>query len=92
MILEDDRTEQEKRELPILVIGTDSFLSGWGKAEGGMSYAAWACNNETMYRVERWVRNRPDMKRVRVTCGAYHPKGVGHCHIYAVHADHVSLQ
>ena len=35
MELNDDRTEAQKRTHTCLIAGTDSFLSGWGKAEGG---------------------------------------------------------
>ena len=45
-IIKDDRTEEEKRSHAILVIGTDKFMSGWGLAKGGLSYAAWACKKD----------------------------------------------
>ena len=92
MKLEDDRTPEQKQTHPWLVIGTDSFLSGWGKAAGGVSYAVWSCRHEDVDKVERWVRSRCDMKRVRVTHGEYHPRGNGHCHIYVVGKNHRALQ
>ena len=46
MELVDDRTPEQKKSHSWLVIGTDSFMSGWGKASGGKSYAAWACKEE----------------------------------------------
>ena len=88
----DERTEQEKKELTIIVLGTDRVMSGWGKASGGPSYAGWACRPEDANKVARWVRNRSDMKRVRMVGGNYRPpSGRGHCHIYAVRPGHPAL-
>lgn len=91
MIIQDDRTAEQRKTHNCLVIGTDTFLSGWGKAEGGVSYAAWACTEADLYKVERWVRNRNDMKRVRVVYGKWYPKGTGHAHIYVVTEGHPAL-
>jgi len=91
MIIQDDRTPEEKKTHPILVIGTDSFLSGWGQAKGGKSYAVWACKPEHERIVLNWVASRSDMKRVRVTVDPYRPKGLGHCHIYVVSPNHPSI-
>jgi len=38
----DDRTTDQHATHRLAVIGTDSFMSGWGGAEGGASYAGWA--------------------------------------------------
>ena len=92
MHIDDDRTKEQKATHNWLVIGTDSFMSGWGKADGGASYAAWACKPEDRDKVLSWVESRPEMKRIRETCDPYRPKGVGHCHIYLVHEDHVSIR
>lgn len=95
MEVEDDRTPEERRTHRVLIIGTDSFLSGWGKANGGASYAAWACTTEDEYAVDRWVRSRGDMKRVRSVFDSparrYSPKGRGHCHIYVVGPEHPAI-
>jgi len=91
MEIQDERTAEQKKTHKCLVIGADTFLSGWGKAEGGTSYAAWACMVADLYQVERWVRNRSDMKRVRVVYGKWYPKGIGHAHIYVVEEGHPSL-
>ena len=88
MILQDDRTAAEIKSHSCLVIGTDPFLSGWGEARGGVSYAAWACRPDDLDKVYSWVTARKDMKRVRVTSGKYYPKGVGHFHIYVVTENH----
>lgn len=91
MILQDDRTAEQRETHQHLIIGTDSFLSGWGKADGGTSYAAWACTEGQRKRVLQWVESRGDMKRVRETYGTYRPSGRGHCHIYVVREAHPAL-
>ena len=90
MQIQDDRTEEQKSTHQILIGGTDKFLSGWGKAQGGKSYAFWACPNTwgELRDCERWVRSRPDIIRVRtVLSESYRPKGVGHCHIYVYNSS-----
>ena len=83
MILVDDRTEEQKNTHWLVWLGTDSFMSGWGEAEGGPSYARWACKESELNACESWVRGRGDMKRVRIVAGDYvPPSGKGHCHIY----------
>ena len=91
MIVRDDRTPEQIETHPILIVGTDRFLSGWGKARGGMSYAAWACTPEDERSVLEWVERRGDLKRVRVVCGAYRPSGSGDCHIYVVQPGHPAI-
>lgn len=93
MIFEDDRSDEQKRTHPILIRGTDSFMSGWGGADGGASYAFWAVRLEDAYQVERWVRNRSDIQRVREVAGDYRPKSgaCAHCHIYVVEPGHPAL-
>ena len=91
MEYQDDRTEDQRKSHQWIVAGTDSFLSGWGKAKGGTSYAGWACKRQDLEKVERWVRNRGDMKRVRVLNGSWKPRGVGHTHVYVVEDSHPSL-
>lgn len=97
MILQDERTvEQIQDEGYIwLIIGTDIYMSGWGRAANGKSYAAWACKAEDIPLVKTWIKNRGDMKRVRVVCdrkGNYHPKNAGHCRIYVVTEGHPALK
>lgn len=91
MKLVDDRTEEQKKTHRWLVIGTDTFMSGWGEAEGGKSIAAWACLPSDRQEVLNWVESRGDMKRVRETVGDYRPGGKGHCHIYVVGDDHPAV-
>ena len=92
MIIVDDRTPEQKKTHTAGIVGTDRFLSGWGFAEGGKSYVCWACKPEHAYKVERWVRRRSDMKRVReVSLNSYRPTGKGHLHIYVVNENHPAL-
>ena len=84
MYIEDDRTEDQKTTLTYGVVGTDKFMSGWGKAENGTSYAVWSCTPNDIDKVEKTVINRGDMLRVRIVdLRTYRPRGNGHCHIYA---------
>lgn len=97
MRVRDDRTEEQKKTHPYLVIGTDRILSGWGKASDGISVAAWACRGEDRKRVLEWVERRGDMTRIRenVDDGGrlrYRPKGRGDCHIYVVTENHPSVK
>jgi hypothetical protein len=79
----DDRTEEQMLTHRLAVVGTDSFMSGWGGAEGGMSYAAWAFKDGQESACLATISNRGDMKRVRVVnLDGYQAKGAAHCHIY----------
>ena len=81
MIFQDDRTPEQKGWLICLM--TDRFMSGWGEARGGPSYAGWAFSDGELSRCESWVRHRGDAMRVRIVLGSYRPPtGPGHCHIY----------
>lgn len=84
MILKDDRTEEQKITHRWLVIATDSFMSGWGEARGGRSYAAWACTERNYHYWFSKISARPEMKRVRLLYEEkpYKPKIKGTCHIY----------
>ena len=86
-IIVDDRTAKERLTHPCLVIGTDRFMSGWGEAEGGLSYAAWACKAGDEGACMEWVERRRDMTRVRVVYDSprypYRPfRACAHLHIY----------
>lgn len=86
MIRQDDRTDEQQITHPILWVGTDAFMSGWGQASDGPSVAAWACTSDDDGACERWVRSRSDMRRVRQVLDRpgdrYRPKGAAHLHIY----------
>ena len=88
MKLQDDRTKEEKELYPVIILATDRFMSGWGEASGGVSYAGWACAEGVVNKVESWVRSRREMKRVRIVGNDYRPRGRGHCHIYVVKEGH----
>lgn len=92
MTIQDDRTQEQKKTHVFLIVGTDTFMSGWGKAKNGKSYAAWACLPEHKDRVFNWVESRSDMKRVREIYGEYRPGGAGHLHIYVVDEKHPSIK
>ena len=83
--IQDDRTKEQKTTHYLAVLGTDSFLSGWGGAKGGASYAAWVVGpGSNINDVQCAVERRPDMKRVRVVdLRTYRPsRGCAHLHIY----------
>ena len=83
MIKVDDRTPEQVKSHRWLVVGTDSFLSGWGHAKGMTSYAGWAVDYGHLLAAESWVIARSDMKRVRIVlANTYRPKGDIHLHIY----------
>ncbi len=98
MEVQDDRTAAQRGKLTSLIVGTDSFLSGWGGAEGGASYAAWACTSEDEPTVLDWVESRSDMKRIRVLYDPPHmpyrpnSRHCAHLHIYVVKPSHPSVE
>ena len=66
MILTDDRNENELVSHPNLIGGLDSYLSGWGRADLVNSYAYWACADEHVKAVEKWVSSREEFSGVCV--------------------------
>ena len=92
MIKQDDRTPEQVETMPIAVVGTDKFMSGWGGAAGGASVAAWACRPEHEKAVVEWVEARKDMSRLRtVTLKGYRPR-CAHFHVYPVGDNHPALE
>lgn len=82
MTMQDDRTSDQKRTHILAWVGTDPGMSGWGGATGGMSYAGWAFESGYQNACESFVRQRGDMKRVRlVDLRTYRPNAA-HTHIY----------
>ena len=78
----DDRTEEQRKTRRLAVVGTDSFMSGWGMASNGASYAGWAFKDGDYSRALAMVENRKEMKRVRlVALDGYRPQAA-HTHIY----------
>lgn len=83
MIIEDRRTPLEKKTHKYLAVATDTFLSGWGKARHGYSYAAWAYDSlEGAQKQVAHLKRRPEMKRVRLVTDYWRPRGTGHLSIY----------
>jgi hypothetical protein len=94
----DDRTPEQLQTHSILIVGTDKFLSNWGGAERGASYAAWATTHDHYDTVKSWVESRSDMIHVRTvvdpdyTGHRYRPNAAcAHLHIYVVTPKHPSL-
>jgi len=82
MIIQDDRTDTQRKTHTFAVVMTDRFLSGWGRASGGASFAAWACTSDDYNECQSWVESRSDAKRVRtVLLKDYRPR-CAHLHIY----------
>lgn len=82
MIYKDDRTIEQHTTHQTVIWGRDKFLSGWGQATGGYSWAGWACKPEDTAACLQWVQSRGDMRYIRV--GGSRPKGraVKHVHVY----------
>ena len=92
MIYADDRTDEQVETHTTIILMTDRFMSGWGKANGGPSYAGWACESQHRNAVLSWVESRSDAMRVREVSNGYRPpSGPGHCHIYVVTSGHPSI-
>ncbi len=64
----DDRRSDEDRENTVyLVVATDRFMSGWGKAENGRSLFAVPCSGlEQAKIVLDNMKHRSEMKRCRI--------------------------
>lgn len=92
MNVQDDRTPEQLETHTELVVGFDSYMSGWGRAEGGNSYAGWACHPYHTDAVLSWVENRNDLGNIRVEDGDYVPSGKGHFHIYVVNENHPAVR
>ncbi len=75
MTINDRRTKTEKDATIGFVVATDSFLSGWGKAEGGRSlYAVPYRTMSEGYVVLANMRDRTEMRRPRIVAPNYLPK------------------
>jgi hypothetical protein len=89
---QDDRTELQKKEYTHLIGGRDSFLSGWGLASGGNSYAYWACKEEDADRVFSWVNQRSDILDVSVyRNNPPYKSPKHHVRVYVVEDGHPAL-
>ena len=93
MILEDDRTEEQRKTHRLAIVARDSFMSGWGGAKGGASRCAWACAPDVNPdRVFNWVKSRGEMRHVSlVDLRTYRPaRNTAHFHVYVCNSDHVA--
>jgi hypothetical protein len=89
MDVQDNRTLAEKGTHRWLVVMTDTFMSGWGGAGCGSSFAAWACEDlETAERVADRVRQRSDASRVRIVHDSGYRPRCAHLQVYVVDGDH----
>jgi hypothetical protein len=87
----DDRTVEQITTHPNIVGGRDTFMSGWGEARGGVSYAGWACRDEDVEKVYRWVKSRDEMRAVGVRRVWYPKSRNARVHIYVVTPGHPAL-
>lgn len=91
---EDLRTPEQRKTHTILILALDTFLSGWGEARGGESWAAWACKPEHRQQVHAWVQGRTDTANVRILLhdvGTL-PRRCRHLTIHVVGDWHPALQ
>jgi hypothetical protein len=93
MIIEDDRTSEQRQSHRWGVVMRDKFMSGWGEASGGVSRCAWACGpGVNIERVRAWVESRGDSAYVNVVdLHTYRPRNTKHFHIYVCDAGHPAL-
>ena len=98
MILTDDRNENEMVSHPNLIGGLDSYLSGWGRADDVNSYAYWACADEHVKAVEKWVSSREEFSGVSVFKSVENISSYVTCsednlvHVYVVNENHRAVQ
>lgn len=77
---------------PVYIGGVDPWMSGWGGAEGGRSFAIWSCRSGDADAVMAWVKSRGDIESPRVIPGTLTTKPNDHVHVYNVNNNHISLQ
>jgi hypothetical protein len=65
MKIQDTRPPTTRRER-FAVVARDAYMSGWGEAEGGASWAALACkSSDDAEKVARWLESREEMKDIQ---------------------------
>lgn len=63
--IRDERTTEQKQSPQYFVMGMDTFMSGWGMAEGKISYGVWMFDSEDdMPKFLKWIKGRGDMKHI----------------------------
>lgn len=84
MIIQDDRTPEQKLTHFYGIVATDKHLSGWGHCPG-KSVAIWAVSNHAhAVKLLEWVKSRREMRYVKIVdLRNYKIRQCYHCHIYA---------
>lgn len=72
--IDDTRTDEQRAATLLLVVATDSFMSGWGRAPRRSLYAVAVPDGATSVDVEARMDSRSDFKRVRVVGPTYRPR------------------
>lgn len=89
----DMRTPTQRKTMNMLVVGMDPFLSGWGPARHGLSFAAWACHSADLPWVHQWVLDRDDINGVQVVHdGEFEDERCVHLSIYPVDENHPAMR
>ena len=77
---------EKKSSGPLMVVtATDRFMSGWGKAKGGLSKVGWVCAAQDLNETHSMVKGRSEMKYVNYTLYKDHrPRNCKHFSYYLV--------
>lgn len=91
----DKRTPEQKLTHYHGIACNDKFLSGWGKAEGGISVCIWVVHKDEYSRIhylQGWLNGRSEMRRHRtVDLRKWRARNtMAHVSIYVVDAEHNS--
>ena len=73
-VVHDRRSDQEKEETIGFIVGTDSFMSGWGQAPGTSYFAIPVRTREEWDETLAFMMGRGDMLRVREVGKDYRPR------------------
>ncbi len=87
-IKQDDRSPADVKRTIGFWVATDSFMSGWGEAPGRSIVAVPFVNADDATTVERQLRLRHEMKRLRMVGPDYQPKlrDGDHYHVYGLNS------
>lgn len=93
MIIQDDRTPEQKLTHLWGIVATDLSMSYWGECPNGKSIIIWALENYSQAEIIlEWVKTRPEMKRpALVNLKNYRIRYGQHCHIYVTNGNHPVL-
>ena len=73
-VIEDWRTPEQKAATIAMVVATDRFMSGWGKAQGRSYFAVPVTDPDHLHIVLENMEDRDEMLRVRVVGNDYRPR------------------